>query len=384
MAESAGTAAQPEVEPIELESRRWLDAIEAQVGPLSLFDAHTHIGRNDPDGYRQEPAQLLASMEWAGARAVTFPMHEPGGYRAANDEAMRAAAGSAGRLACFCRVDPRDDALTEARRCLDATALGIKLHPRAEGFAMSEPAVEQLVALADERRVPMLIHAGRGIPALGHDTARLAERYPGARLILAHAAVSDIAWLWRLMPDHPNLFVDTSWWNPADLLAVFALVPPGQVLWASDSPYGLPVHSAAFQLRFALVAGLDKAQLDSIVGGQLERLLSGEEPLDAGPPPGPTGPLDPGMERVCSHLLTAMGRAFGEAETTESVALAELACEDHGEHARAAAAIRYLIEEARRHEGSTAPGRRFPRSLQFLMLALAVARTPDIALPDSF
>jgi hypothetical protein len=248
---------------------------------------------------------------------------------------------------------------------------------------MSEPAVERLVALADERRAPVLIHAGRGIPALGRDTVELAARYPGARLILAHAAVSDIAWLWRLMPDHPNLFIDTSWWNPADLLAVFALVPPGQVLWASDSPYGLPVHSAAVQLRFALAAGLDKAQLDSVVGAQLERLLRGEEPLDAGPAPGPTGPLDPGMERVGPHLLTAMGRAFGEAETTESVALADLACEAEGEHPRAAAAIRRLIAEARRHDGPPPPGRRFPRSLQFLMLALAVARTPSAPLPDA-
>jgi predicted TIM-barrel fold metal-dependent hydrolase len=378
-----GSAAAPEIEPVELESRRWLDAIEARVGPLSLFDAHTHIGHHDPDGYKQEPAQLLAAMEWAGARAVTFPMHEPDGYRAANDEAMRAAAESGGRIACFCRVDPRDDALAEARRCLDATALGIKLHPRAEGFAMSEPGVEPLIALADERRAPVLIHAGRGIPALGRDTVELAARYPGARLILAHAAVSDIAWLWRLMPDHPNLFIDTSWWNPADLLAVFALVPPGQVLWASDTPYGLPVHSAAVQLRFALAAGLDKAQLDSVVGGQLERLLRGEEPLDAGPAPGPTGPLDPGMERVGSHLLTAMGRAFGEAETTESVALADLACEAEGEHPRAAAAIRRLIAEAQRHDGPPPPGRRFPRSLQFLMLALAVARTPAAPLPDA-
>ncbi len=45
-------------------------------------------------------------------------------------------------------------------------------------------------------------------------------------------------------------------------------------------------------------------------------------------------------------------------------------------------AIRRLIVESRRHGGAPAPGRRFPRSLQFLMLALAVARTPDVALPD--
>ena len=66
---------------------------------------------------------------------------------------------------------------------------------------MDEPVVGELVALAHERHMPMLIHAGRGIPALGQNTVRLAERYPDATLILAHAAISDLAWLWQVLPD---------------------------------------------------------------------------------------------------------------------------------------------------------------------------------------
>ena len=368
-------------EPIERESRRWLEAIRRQAGPFELFDTHTHFGRNDPDGYRQEPAELLATMESAGARAVFFPMHEPDGYRAANDEALAAAAASEGRLVPFCRVDPHDSALAEATRCLDAGARGIKLHPRAEQFAMHEPAVRDLVALADERRVPVLIHAGRGIPALGRDTVELTERYRDARLILAHAAVSDIAWLWRLMPDHPNLFIDSSWWNPADVMLLFSLVPPGQILWASDCPYGQPIFAAATHLRYALAAGLDHDALASIAGGQIERLLAGEDPADLGPPPGPGGPLDPAMERVVSHLTTAIGRVMAAGETTESVALARLALDFDGPYAAVCEAISGLLDLADEHHGPPPPGRRFPRSAQFVMFALTVARTPDVALP---
>ena len=107
--------------------------------------------------------------------------------------------------------------------------------------------VRELVALAHERRVPVLIHAGRGIPALGEHTVALSGEFPDAKLILAHGAISDLAWLWKVMPEHPNLFIDTAWWNPADLMALFCLAPPAQVLWASDSPYGLPVMSAVGQ-----------------------------------------------------------------------------------------------------------------------------------------
>ncbi|MFN8218123.1 MAG: amidohydrolase family protein [Solirubrobacterales bacterium] len=378
---SAAAPGSGAAEPIELESRRWLDAVERETGPLALYDAHTHFGRNDPDGYRQEPAQLLAALELAGARAVTFPMHEPEGYRAANDEALAAAAASAGRLVAFCRVDPRDGALAEASRCLEAGARGIKLHPRAEQFALHEGAVEQLVALAAERRVPVLIHAGRGIPALGADTLELAERHPGAHLILAHGAVSDLAWIWRLLPDHPNVLIDTSWWNPADLIALFCLVAPSQIVWASDSPYGAPVNSAAFQLRCALAAGLGPEAIAAVAGGTIERVLAGDPAADAGPPPGPTGPLDPGMERVYSHLLAACGRAFAEADLTEAIALARLACDLEGPHGEACAEVIRLLDLAERHHVPPPPGRRFPRSLQFLILALTVARTPTVALP---
>jgi uncharacterized protein len=383
MSKTAGApqAEEFEVEPIEVEARRWLDALEAEIGPLALFDTHTHFGRHDPDEYRQEPEQLIATMENAGARAITFPMHEPDGYTAANDEARAIETGAGGRIVHFCRVNPHDGALAEAERCLDLGAHGIKLHPRAEQFAMSEAAVEDLTRLAEERGVPILIHAGRGIPALGRDTLELAQRYPGARFILAHAAVSDLAWLWRLMPENPNLFIDSSWWNPADFIALFSLVPPGQILWASDNPYGLPLHAAAFQLRYALAVGLRGDQIRSIAGLQIERILAGEEPAYFGPPPGPPGPQDPGMERVVSHLTTAIGRAMAEGDPTESLALGGLAVDLDGPEAESGRAILRLLDLAASLHGPPPPGRRFPRSAQFVMSALAVARTPGIALP---
>ena len=81
------------------------------------------------------------------------------------------------------------------------------------------------------------------------------------------------------MPEHPNLFIDTSWWNPGDMIALFSLVPPGQILWASDSPYGQPLSSAVEHLRYAVQAGLGAEAIRSIAGAQIERILDGQEPL---------------------------------------------------------------------------------------------------------
>ena len=66
---------------------------------------------------------------------------------------------------------------------------------------------------------------------------------------------------------------------------------------------------------------------------------------------------------------------------TESVALARLALDPEGDHAAVCEAISDLLDLADEHAGPPPPGRRFPRSVHFVILALTVARTPDVALP---
>lgn len=364
--------------------RPWFDRLAADAPGLELFDAHTHLGSNDPDGFRQAPEQLLEALESIGARALVFPMHEPRGYPLANDMVLDAAAASGGRLQALCRVDPRDGAVAEARRCLDAGARGIKLHPRAEQFDLSHPAIRDLVALAHERRAPVLIHAGRGIPALGQDTVRLSGEFPDARLILAHCAVSDLAWLWRVLPEHPNLFVDTAWWSPSDILALLALAPPGNVMWASDSPYGRPLAAATQSLRCAVQAGLSAEQIRGVMGGQVARLLAGEEPADLGPPPGqPQQPYDLLLERVVTHLTQTMGRLFVRAEYDEPLALARLACAvgEEGPHAQVCSRVLELLDLFQEHLAPPPDGRPIPPAARLIVFALIVARTPDAPLP---
>ena len=366
--------------------RPWWDSIQAAHGPLELYDAHTHIGQNDPDGFKQTPEELVGVMERADARAVVFPMHEPGGYPLPNDIALAAAAAS-DRLVAFCRLDPRVNPAGEARRCLDAGAVGIKLHPRAEQFGMDEPGVREIIAVAHERKVPVLIHAGRGIPALGENTVRLSAEFPDARFILAHAAISDLAWLWHVLGDHPNVFIDTAWWNPADLIALFSLVAPSQIVWASDSPYGVPINAAFTHARCALQAGVSDEALRSIMGGQIARLVAGEDPQWVGDAPGAVEPaLHPLLDRVVTHLITGMGRAFAQTDPDESIALARLSCAvgDDAPHADVCGATEVLLDLYREHLAPPPPGRPFPVASRFLIAALTVARTPTVPLPDEF
>lgn len=365
----------------------WYERLRHEVPGLEPLDAHTHIGFNDPDGYRCGRQELVTALEHIDGRAIVFPMHEPNGYPAANDMVIDEAGASGGRLFAFCRLDPGGEPLAEAERALGRGARGIKLHPRAERFTLDHPSLAGVFALADERRLPVLVHAGRGIPALGRHAIEACARHPGMRLILAHAGISDLAWIWRFAPDHPNLFFDTSWWSPADIQALLALVPPGQVLMASDAPYGTPAWGATQTLRHALQVGLDEDQVRGVLGGQAARLLAGEEPLELGPPPGSDRiPRDPLLDRVYSFLISALGQMFNGVEPTETLALATLACEVGHEapQADACRSILGLLDERARYEPApSGDGRpaRFAPGLHFVIVAAGLARTPDVPMP---
>src|SRR3954470_11186824 len=373
--------------------RPWHDALRSSLPPIPSFDAHTHTGANDPDGFKCSVEELVAALGEIDSRAAVFTMHEPDGYPPANDRVLAEAAASDGRLVPFCRLDPRlggDVAAAEARRCLDAGARGIKLHPRAEEFRLEEEATEPIFAVAHERGGPVLVHAGRGIPALGRDAVDLARRYPNARIILAHAAVCDLAWIWRDAASLPNLFFDTAWWSVQDLLTLFSLVPTGQILWGSDAPYGTPLQSQIMAFRCALQAGVSPDALVSIGGAQMERLVTGADPVDVGPAPGTDGlTRDVLLWRVCSYLQTAVAGMRVRDEPKEYLALARLACEvgDEAPQAPVCRSVLALLDRFDQYVAErppemelTRPGSRFP-GMHLVVTASIVSLTPEVPLP---
>ena len=367
---------------------QWLDPLLAELPGLSFFDAHTHIGSNDPDGARCTAKELLALLATVDARAVVFPMREPDGYPEANDRVVSEAAVSEGRLVPFCRLDPHEDPVGEASRCVERGARGIKLHPREEAFALDAAPVRQIFTFANERRLPVLIHAGRGIPALGRHSLDLAAEFPDSRVILAHAVVSDVSWIWGHLADHPNVFIDTSWWNPVDLVTLFAYVPPGRILFASDAPYGMPVMNAILTLRCALQVGLSAEQVTTVMGDQLDRLLAGEKPIDTGPAPGPPDiATDLILDRVFAYLIVGLGRLIAGAPADEMVALARLGCtvDDQAPQAPVCRAMAALIDLGEQMASAstdlTTPSPQRLAALGPLLLAATLAATPRVPVP---
>ena len=189
-------------------------------------------------------------------------------------------------LVPFARLDLAEQPVEEATRALDAGARGIKLHPRAQAFRLDDERLAPVFALAAERRVPILIHGGRGLPPIAEHLRRLVDTYPAAQLIVAHAGIADLARLSEEFAGHPGVFFDTSVWSPLDLLDMFHRISPEQVLYASDHPYGQQPGSLFIALRTAQLAGLAEDQVRDLLGRSAAGIADGEPPAPRTPPKG--------------------------------------------------------------------------------------------------
>jgi uncharacterized protein len=293
-----------------------------------VFDAHTHLGL-DEDGRSLALAELLAQLDEAGARgACVFPLHDPErhpAYRVPNDRVLAWARESEGRLIPFCRLDPFDEPLVEAERCLAAGARGIKLHPRAQEFAFDGRELEGIFAVAEQAGAPILIHAGRGLPPIAEGLAELALRHPEVVLILAHGAICDQGILTSMLADHPGVLYDSSCFFALDVVELLARVPVERIVFASDPPYGRPQSGLYMMLRVAAHAGLDERATRGMLGETMAGLFDGRGlPTVTPPRRGPAITLSGRLARVYGYG-SLVGPALFAGVVEQAQAMLEMA-----------------------------------------------------------
>jgi len=317
-----------------------------------VFDAHVHLG-HDIDGMVGVYEDLERVNDRYGIqRCFVFCMDEPDrhpAFRAANDRTLEHARRSGGRLIPFVRLDLAEEPIEEATRCLDLGARGIKLHPRSQRFLLNDERLAPVFALAAERRVPILIHGGRGLPPIADNLDRLVEAYPEAQLIIAHGGIADLAELAGYFGGKAGVFFDTSVWSPIDLLSLLHLVSPEQIVYASDYPYGQQPSSLLISIRTAMLSGFSDEQLQAMLWGNASRIAAGEAPLEPTPPRG-GGTFSQPMAFARIHQYLSMATPLlwtRQADTIGVLGLALNACADRDGHAEERERIRDLLLAAR-------------------------------------
>jgi hypothetical protein len=123
-----------------------------------------------------------------------------------------------------------------------------------------------------------------------------------------------------------------------------------------------------------------------VAARQTERLVAGEDLIDAGPAPGPASQaFDLLLDRVNSYLAIAVARMFTGDRGDEYLGLARLACEvgEDAWQAPVAASVVALLDRFERYsadhphqDGTVTPG------VQLIVAAALVARTPKAPVPD--
>jgi hypothetical protein len=95
-------------------------------------------------------------------------------------------------------------------------------------------------------------------------------------------------------------------WSAIDLLGFFHLVPPEQVVYASDYPYGSQPNSLLIALRTARASGLSEEQIADMLSGNANRIANGEPPLEPTKPQGADTLAQPmALARIHQYLSMA-------------------------------------------------------------------------------
>jgi predicted TIM-barrel fold metal-dependent hydrolase len=333
---------------------RWDEELRRELPDgADVFDAHVHLGE-DVDGMVGRYDDLIDLMDrYEMSRCFMFCLDEPDrhpAFRAANDRTLAFAARSGGRIIPFVRLDLNEEPIEEATRCLDLGARGIKLHPRAQKFTATDDRLRPVFELAAERRVPILIHGGRGLPPISAGLRRLMDDNPGAQLIIAHAGIADMASLAECFAGRAGVFFDTSVWSPVDLLEFYRLVPPEQVVYASDFPYGQQPSSLLIALRTARLSGLDDTQVRDMLAGNATRIADGAEPKQPSKPLGSDVFSQPMVfARIHQYLSMATPLLWTrQADTVGVLGLALNATDDRNGRPEELGRIRELIATAQK------------------------------------
>jgi uncharacterized protein len=145
-------------------------------------------------------------------------------------------------------------------------------------------------------------------------------------------------------------------------------------------PYGTPAAAAIVAIRCALQAGLTDAQTQAVTGGQLQRLLAGDDPADLGPAPGSAPPRPPLLDRVSTLLVTALARMLDGEPATGLLQLARLGCQADSPTPQAPLLeqITELLDRHQHYARTTRLDGRRAAGFHLVLAAAALAATPDV------
>ena len=161
----------------------------------------------------------------------------------------------------------------------------LKIHAAADGIDPRGDEYREWIDLADELRMPVILHTGCFHSHLAHRSPELSEAtrfeswfadWPNVTFVLAHMNFHDPLTAIELAEKHENLLLDTSWQPSETIGEAVRRIGSRRILFGSDWPLlGRNFEVGLERIEDARKSGfLTEEDCERILGGNAEDLLA--------------------------------------------------------------------------------------------------------------
>jgi len=246
---------------------------------MTIFDAHTHIGKSDPFHYSSleeilsvKAEDLLSELDKCDVvRAVAMPNYAlPHKLADANLALANSIERFSDRLLGFAWLDPRiEDCCKQLETLVKKHGFrGLKLHPVLGGYYLSNRVVDHLIERAIRLDVPVMAHTGWGMLGNASLLGQLAERFTDATFIMAHMIDPECVEVARR---HENIYLETSYsQHPRRIAQATRSLGPERLIYGSDYPLGGGMKFEISKITLAEITDHERAM---ILGENISRLI---------------------------------------------------------------------------------------------------------------
>lgn len=234
---------------------------------LDIVDVHGHLGRYEFPVPDLTAEGLVRVMDRIGVRQVMVSHLQciQGHTAFGNDEVLAAMRTFPERILGYVTLFPSDAEVVRAEmtRCVDSGFVGLKMHI-SNGFPYTHANYAPALAIANERRMPVLLHAW-GDENSFSQARELAGRYPQISLLLAHSGSTNPQGYVRIAMEVANIYLDTCLSRaPRGLIdQLVAGAGADNVVWGSDC-YFMSMTQQIGAVLGAKIADDDKRKLLSL------------------------------------------------------------------------------------------------------------------------
>lgn len=224
---------------------------------MKIIDVHAHLGDDCVFDHHITERDLLKGYEDTQVEGAIVQPSLPRFSLKANQEIHD-------RIAELCKCKTmkfwgmasiyphftREEYRKEAYRCIKELGfVGMKITPI--GHAVNSESEDGMFAfsVADELKVPMMVHTGTGAPfSEPLKIIKAARTYPNLKIIIAH---SGMEWLSRqavyVAKECPNVYLETSWTGIYHTREIYREIGPERMMFASDHVNNVPVELAKYR-----------------------------------------------------------------------------------------------------------------------------------------